>query len=65
MLESRNRILEGEHWHKKVNVREIVLGFNDGSIPGLEMVFVGVLAAMIPYLVGDILLSPVLSQFVH
>lgn len=62
---AKQNLEDGEHWHKKVNVREIVFGFNDGSIPGLEMVFVGVLAAMIPYLVGDILLSLVLSQFVH
>jgi predicted membrane protein (TIGR00267 family) len=34
-------------------------------LSGLEMVFVGVLAAVIPYLIGDILLSSVLSQFVH
>ena len=62
---SKQNLEDAEHWHKKVNVKEIVLGFNDGSIPGLEMVFVGVLAVMIPYLVGDILLSLVLSQFVH
>jgi VIT1/CCC1 family predicted Fe2+/Mn2+ transporter len=32
---------------------------------GLEMVLVGILAAVIPYLIGDILLSSVLSQFLH
>lgn len=32
---------------------------------GLEMVFVGMLAAVIPYLIGDLLLSSVLSQFLH
>lgn len=32
---------------------------------GLEMVFVGILAAVIPYLIGDLLLSSVLSQFLH
>lgn len=32
---------------------------------GLEMVFVGILATVIPYLIGDLLLSSVLSQFVH
>ena len=62
---AKQNLEEGESWHKKVNVREIVFGFNDGSILGLEMVFVGVLAAVVPYLIGDILLSSVLSQFVH
>jgi predicted membrane protein (TIGR00267 family) len=28
---------EGERWHKKVNVREIVFGFNDGSISTLAL----------------------------
>jgi predicted membrane protein (TIGR00267 family) len=32
---------------------------------GLEMVFVGILAAVIPYLIGDLLLSSFLSQFLH
>jgi len=32
---------------------------------GLEMVFVGILATVIPYLIGDLLLSSVLSQFLH
>jgi predicted membrane protein (TIGR00267 family) len=32
---------------------------------GLEMVFVGILATVIPYLIGDLLLSSVLSQFVR
>jgi len=28
---------EGERWHKKVNVREIVFGFNDGSVSTLAL----------------------------
>jgi len=32
---------------------------------GSEMVFVGILAAVIPYLIGDFLLSSILQQFVH
>lgn len=32
---------------------------------GLEMVLVGMLATVIPYLIGDLLLSSVLSQFLH
>jgi predicted membrane protein (TIGR00267 family) len=32
---------------------------------GLEMVFVGILATVIPYLIGDLLLSFVLSQLLH
>jgi predicted membrane protein (TIGR00267 family) len=30
-------IEEGERWHKKVNLREIVFGFNDGSISTLAL----------------------------
>jgi len=29
---AKKNLVEGENWHKKVNVREIVFGFNDGSI---------------------------------
>jgi hypothetical protein len=29
---AKQNLEEGERWHKKVNVREIVFGFNDGSI---------------------------------
>jgi VIT1/CCC1 family predicted Fe2+/Mn2+ transporter len=28
---------EGERWHKRVNVREIVFGFNDGSVSTLAL----------------------------
>ena len=105
---ARRDIEEGERWHKKVNVREIVFGFNDGAISTLallsgvtggaltltglavastltfvslfcigvwkttfthrswlmsggEMVFVGILATVIPYFIGDLLLPSVLS----
>jgi len=34
---ARNNLVEGENWHKKVNVREIVFGFNDGSISILAL----------------------------
>ncbi|HEX9906980.1 MAG TPA: VIT1/CCC1 transporter family protein [Thermoplasmata archaeon] len=34
---ARRNIEEGERWHKKVNVREIVFGFNDGSISTLAL----------------------------
>jgi len=30
-------VREGEEWHKKTNVREIVFGFNDGSISTLAL----------------------------
>jgi len=71
-------------------MREIMFGFNDGSIStlallasvtsgalargqiliagfsgiiaGAKMVFVGILAAIIPYLIGDILLPIILFQ---
>ncbi len=33
----KKNLREGEHWHKKVNVREIVFGFNDGSISTLAL----------------------------
>jgi hypothetical protein len=29
--------LKGERWHKRINVREIVFGFNDGSISTLAL----------------------------
>lgn len=35
---AKENLEEGEHWHKKVNVREIVFGFNDGSISTLALV---------------------------
>ena len=82
---------EGEKWHKKTNVREIVFGFNDGTIStlallagvtgaaltqgwkttftdkkviwsGLAMVLVGILAAVIPYLIGNLFLSWILQR---
>ncbi|NIR87054.1 hypothetical protein GWO13_05555 [Candidatus Bathyarchaeota archaeon] len=34
---ARTNIQEGEQWHKKINVREIVFGFNDGSISTLAL----------------------------
>lgn len=34
---ARINIEEGERWHKKINVREIVFGFNDGSISTLAL----------------------------
>ncbi|MGQ9588333.1 MAG: VIT1/CCC1 transporter family protein [Thermoplasmata archaeon] len=34
---ARSNLEEGEYWHKKVNVREIVFGFNDGSISTLAL----------------------------
>lgn len=34
---AKENIAEGERWHKKVNVREIVFGFNDGSISTLAL----------------------------
>jgi len=34
---ARKNLVEGENWHKKVNVREIVFGFNDGSISTLAL----------------------------
>ena len=34
---ARQNLEEGERWHKKVNVREIVFGFNDGSISTLAL----------------------------
>jgi hypothetical protein len=34
---AKKNLLEGEGWHKKVNVREIVFGFNDGSISTLAL----------------------------
>jgi len=34
---ARRNIEEGERWHKKINVREIVFGFNDGSISTLAL----------------------------
>jgi predicted membrane protein (TIGR00267 family) len=34
---AKNNLEEGERWHKKVNVREIVFGFNDGSISTLAL----------------------------
>ena len=33
---AKQNLEDGEHWQKKVNVREIVFGFNDGSIPGRD-----------------------------
>lgn len=34
---AKKNLVEGENWHKKVNVREIVFGFNDGSISTLAL----------------------------
>ncbi|MEM0343734.1 MAG: VIT1/CCC1 transporter family protein [Thermoplasmata archaeon] len=34
---AKRNIEEGERWHKKINVREIVFGFNDGSISTLAL----------------------------
>jgi sulfite exporter TauE/SafE len=34
---AKKNLVEGERWHKKVNVREIVFGFNDGSISTLAL----------------------------
>ena len=34
---ARRNIEEGEKWHKKTNVREIVFGFNDGTISTLAL----------------------------
>lgn len=34
---AKKSLEEGERWHKKVNVREIVFGFNDGSISTLAL----------------------------
>jgi len=34
---AKENLEEGEHWHKKVNVREIVFGFNDGSISTIAL----------------------------
>lgn len=34
---ARKNLEEGEKWHKKTNVREIVFGFNDGSISILAL----------------------------
>jgi predicted membrane protein (TIGR00267 family) len=34
---ARRSLEEGEYWHKKTNVREIVFGFNDGSVSTLAL----------------------------
>ena len=34
---AKKNLVEGENWHKKVNVREIVFGFNDGSVSTLAL----------------------------
>jgi predicted membrane protein (TIGR00267 family) len=34
---AKENLEEGEHWHKRVNVREIVFGFNDGAISTLAL----------------------------
>lgn len=34
---AKQNLEEGERWHKKVNIREIVFGFNDGSISTLAL----------------------------
>ena len=34
---TKENLVEGENWHKKVNVREIVFGFDDGSISTLAL----------------------------
>jgi VIT1/CCC1 family predicted Fe2+/Mn2+ transporter len=34
---AQKNLEEGERWHKKTNVREIVFGFNDGSISTLAL----------------------------
>lgn len=35
---ARKNVEEGEAWHKRTNVREIVFGFNDGSISILALI---------------------------
>jgi hypothetical protein len=34
---ARKNLVEGENWHNKVNVREIVFGFNDSCISTLSL----------------------------
>jgi VIT1/CCC1 family predicted Fe2+/Mn2+ transporter len=34
---AKQNLEEGKHWHKRINVREIVFGFNDGSISTLAL----------------------------
>ena len=34
---AKQNLEDGERWHKKVNVREMVFGFNDGSISTLAL----------------------------
>ncbi len=34
---AKNNIEKGESWHKKINVREIVFGFNDGSVSTIAL----------------------------
>lgn len=34
---ARDNIEKGERWHKKVNIREIVFGFNDGSVSTIAL----------------------------
>lgn len=53
---ARKNIEEGERWHKRVNVREIVFGFNDGSISTLALL-AGVTGGALAH--GDILIAGV------
>jgi hypothetical protein len=54
--------VEGEEWHKKTNVREIVFGFNDGTISTLALL-TAVTGAILTH--GQILIklsnSPIIS----
>ena len=48
---AKKNLAEGENWHKKVNVREIVFGLNDGSISTLALLagVTGGALAMVKY----------------
>lgn len=35
---AKQNIEKGERWHKKVNIREIVFGYNDGSVSTLALI---------------------------
>ena len=34
---AKQNVEEGEEWHKRTNVREIIFGFNDGTISTLAL----------------------------
>lgn len=34
---AKQNIEKGERWHKKINLREIVFGYNDGSVSTLAL----------------------------